>query len=472
MKKKKTNKFGKFFSIILLIVSVLFIGLFYYSNMIPLKYLLPSSIIVGLFDFALFCLIRKKRLRKIPFLLSILTIILEGLASYYLLVTLGFLSGIWFYDYKTHTYDVIVLKDNYNKITQLDKKNIYYYDDKESSTKKAVKELENKIKFDKEAIDDIDDLLDDLFSEEADAIILEDSKFNIITEEQPNILKDVDIIDTISVKTKLKSDKTDNKDILKEPFNIYITGNDSYGKVTDAGRSDVNLVATINVKEGKILVTSIPRDYYVTLAGKNAKDKLTHAGIYGIDSSIKTIEDLLDTKIDYYLKVNFTSVEDIVDVLGGITVNCNYDFTSYEGYHFNKGENDLNGKEALAFVRERYAFDGMGGDRIRGEHQVSVIKELVRKVTTPKILAKYESLLSSVEGKFTTNFSEKNIAKLVKNQLNKKTKWTVENYNLEGTDSRGTTYSYPSKSLYVMEPKQDSVAKAKENIKEYLNEEQ
>lgn len=468
MKKRRKNKVGKIFSIILLLFSVFFIGLIFYSNMIPTKYLLPGTIILGLFVFVLFCLIRKRTLKKGPFTVSVITVLIEGIICYYLLTTLGFLNGIMFYDYKTHTYDVIVLTDTYSGINKLNNKNIYYYDDKEQSNKKALKELSKKIDFNKEPVSDIDDLLNDLYSEEADAILLEESKFNIITEEQPNVLKDVEVIDTITVKTKLKANKNDNINVLNEPFNVYITGNDSYGKITNTGRSDVNLVATINVKEGKILVTSIPRDYYVTLAGKNSNDKLTHAGIYGIDTSIKTIEDLLDTKINYYLKVNFTSVEDIVDVLGGITVISNYDFTSYEGYHFNKGANSLNGKEALAFVRERYAFDGMGGDRIRGEHQVAVIKELVNKVTSPKILTKYQSVLDSVDGKFTTNFSEKNIAKLVKNQLNKKTKWTVENYNLEGTDGRKTTYSYPSKSLYVMIPDEKSVSTAQERIKAYL----
>ena len=471
MATRRNNKIGKPVSIILLILTVLLLGLLYYCNMIPIKYLLPISIIFGLFVFVLFCLIRKKRLRKKAFTITIITILLEIILNYYLLVTVGFLNGIMAYDYKTHVYNVIVLKDSkYKTLKDLEDKTIGVYKETNKESNKALKKLENKLSFNKEESEDIEDMFTKLYGNELNAIFLEDSKYNILIEEDPNIQITTKVVDTITVKSKLEANKNDKVDVLKEPFNIYITGNDQYGKITNTGRSDVNMIATVNVKEGKVLFTSIPRDYYVNLAGKNAKDKLTHAGIYGVDSSIKTIENLLDTKINYYLKVNFTSVEDIVDILGGIEIDSDYDFISIEGYHFTKGINKLDGKKALAYVRERYAFNGMGGDRIRGEHQIQVIRQLIDKATNPKILAKYQSILSSVESKFTTDFSEKNIARLVKNQLNKNTKWKVESYNLEGTDGRELTYSYPSKSLYVMIPNEDSVKEAQDKIKEYLNE--
>ncbi len=471
MTKRKTNKIGKPISIILFILSIMLVGLVYYCNMIPLKYILPVSILFILYIFIIFCLIRKRKLRKKAFILAIITIIIEIIINYYLLVTIGFLNGIIAYDYKTHIYNVIVLKDSeYDNLKDLKNKDIGVYKEENKESKKALKQLDNKISFHKKENDDIEEMFDLLMSKELDAIFLEDSKYNIIIEEDPNIIETTKIIDTITVRSKLEANKNDKVNVLKEPFNIYITGNDQYGKITNTGRSDVNMVATVNVKEGKVLFTSIPRDYYVDLAGKNAKDKLTHAGIYGVDSSIKTIEELLDTKINYYLKINFSSVEEIVDILGGIEVDSELDFVSVEGYHFKKGLNKLDGKKALAFVRERYAFNGMGGDRIRGEHQIQVIRKLVDKATNPKILAKYQSVLKSVENNFTTDFSEKNISKIVKNQLNKKTKWQIESYNLEGTDGRELTYSYPSKSLYVMIPDEDSVKEAQNKIKEFLNE--
>ena len=471
MAARKSNKFGKVFSIILLIVTLIFLGTLYYCNMIPLKFLLPGTIVIGLLTFVLFCLLRKRRLRKRVFIISLLLLIIEGVISYYILITLGFLNKIMPYDYKTRVYDVIVLKDSsYNELDDLNNKSIGYYKENSKESKEALKKLDKKLNYEKVFNEDIDELFNILYDNEIQAVFIEDSKYRILIEEDKNIKHTTKIIDTITIKTKLQSNKADKKNILKEPFNVYITGNDEYGKITNTGRSDVNIIATVNVKEGKVLLTSIPRDYYVTLADYEEKDKLTHAGIYGVDSSIKTIEKLLDTKVNYYVKINFTSVEDIVDVLGGITIDSDYAFTSKDGYRYKKGTNKLDGKKTLSYVRERKAFGDMGGDRIRGEHQLQVIKELVNKVTSPSILTKYQSILDRTSGKFTTDFSEKNIAKLVKHQLDKNTKWQIESYSLNGTDGRERTYSYPSKSLYVMIPDEESVKTAKDKINEYLGE--
>ena len=468
MAKRKKNKVGKIFSIILLIISLGFIGLLCYSNMLPAKYLIPIIIVFGSIDFVLFFLIRKKRLRKTPFIISILMIIIESLVIYYLLVTLGFLSSLMSYNYKSHTYNVIVLKSSNNKdIKDLNKKFIGYIDKDAEETKKALKELDRKIDYNKKDNNDVEELMNDLFEKNVDAVLIDEGKLSILLDDQPELEDQIKIIYTFTVQTKLKENKNDKTNVLKETFSIYVSGNDMYGEITNAARSDVNIIITVNVKSGKILITNIPRDYYVTLASKNSKDKLTHAGIYGIDESIKTIEKLLDTKINYYLKVNFTSVEKLVDVLGGIEIYSNYNFTSRDGYYYSKGTNYLDGKKALSFVRERYAFGNMGGDRIRGEHQILVIKEIIKKASTTKILTKYQSLLSSMEGNFATNFSEKNISKIVKNQLDKKTNWKVESYNLKGSDSMDYTFSYPSKKLYVMNPDEKSVKEAQDKIKEF-----
>ena len=468
MAKRKKNKVGKVFSIILLIISLFFIGLLIYSNMLPIKYLIPILIVCGLIDFFLFFLIRKKKLKKGPFILTIIMIIIEILVSYYLLVTLGFLNNILSYNYKSHTYNVIVLKSSKNKeLKDLENKYIGYIDKDLEETKKALKELDRKIEYNRKDNTDLEDLINDLLEKNIDAILVDEGKLSILKEEQPELEDKIKVIYTFKVNTKLKENKNDKTNVLKESFSVYISGNDMYGEITNAARSDVNIVATIDVKNGRMLFINIPRDYYVTLASKNSKDKLTHAGIYGIDESIHTIEKLLDTKINYYIKVNFTSVEKAVDVLDGIEIYSNYSFTSKDGYYYNKGTNYLNGKKALSFVRERYAFGDIGGDRIRGEHQMLVIKEIIKKASTPKILTKYQSLLGSLEGNFATNISEKNIAKLVKNQLDKKTNWKIESYNLNGTDGMDYTFSYPSKKLYVMNPDEDSVKEAQTKIKEY-----
>ena len=173
----------------------------------------------------------------------------------------------------------------------------------------------------------------------------------------------------MSIKTKSKSIAKKVK-VTKESFNIFISGIDTYGKISSVSRSDVNMVVTVNPKTKQILMTSIPRDYYVTLHGvKGYKDKLTHASLLGIENSVMTVEDLLDIDINYYIKVNFSSVINVVDSLGGVDVYSEYDFTSIDGYHYSKGYNKVNGEEALSFVRERKAFASGDNQRIKKQNK-------------------------------------------------------------------------------------------------------
>ena len=468
MKKKKVFKGGKVLSIILLISTLIMFGLIIYANLLPSKFLIVILAPFILIDGLLCLILRKTKKRKAPIIFFIIMLLIQTIISYYLLSTIGFLSGFKNYDYKTEKYQLVVLKNSsFETIKDLDEKYIGYVDADFQGLDDALKKIDKKITFEKEKYDDIEKLADGLFNKEVSAILLEESQYNILGEERGEFLTLTNTIDTIEIKIKVKVEK-DNLDILNKPFTIYITGNDTYGNITGVSRSDVNMLVTINVAQGKVLFTNIPRDYYVSLYGKNAKDKLTHAGIYGIDSSIKTIENLLDMNINYYLKVNFTSLEGIVDILDGIDINSNYAFTSIQGYKFKKGMNHLNGEEALAFVRERHAFDALGGDRIRGENQQLVIQALIDKALTPNILTKYSSILNSLDGNFMTDFNDKNISKMIKYQLDKNPSWQFETVSLTGTDSKEFTYSYPSKQLYVMIPNEQSIADVKLKINSYL----
>ena len=186
-----------------------------------------------------------------------------------------------------------------------------------------------------------------------------------------------------------------------------------------------------------------------------AKDKLTHAGIYGIETSIATLENLLDTEINYYVKVNFTSLISVVDALDGITVNSKYSFTSQDGYTYQKGINELNGEEALSFVRERKAFSG--GDRTRGENQELVLSAIINKALKPSIIINYADLLKAVKGGFITNLTDDDITKIIKKEIDEPHNWQIESISLDGTDSYNYTYSYSKSKLYVMEPNMESV---------------
>lgn len=214
------------------------------------------------------------------------------------------------------------------------------------------------------------------------------------------------------------------------------------------------------------MLTSIPRDYYVLLPEFNEYDKLTHAGIYGIETSVSAVENLLDTTINYYIKVNFTSLIDIVDALGGITVESNYDFTTQDGYHFTKGTNELNGKEALSFARERKAF--ADGDRIRGQNQELILASLINKAMSASIITNYVDLLNALDDKFVTNITDEEITDFIKKQISEMPSWNINAISLDGSNAYDYTYSYKSQKLYVMKPYEESVLNAKGQINNTL----
>lgn len=225
---------------------------------------------------------------------------------------------------------------------------------------------------------------------------------------------------------------------------------------------------SINTNTHEALLTSIPRDYYVTLHSYGAKDKLTHSGIYGVNETVKTAEDLLDTDINYYVRVNFTTVIKLVDKLGGIDVYSDYNF-SRNGYNFKKGYNHINGDAALVFSRERYSF--AGGDNQRVKNQQHVIEAVMKKVlNSTTLLTKYTDILDSLKGSFQTNIAQDDISSLVKDQINNMSSWTIKSNSLTGTGASSSTYSMGSTKLYVMVPNSTSVTSAKEKIDEVLGE--
>lgn len=247
-------------------------------------------------------------------------------------------------------------------------------------------------------------------------------------------------------------------------INIYISGSDTR-ESTLAGRSnsDVNIIASINPSTKKILLLTTPRDYYVPLSiSGGVPDKLTHAGIYGVQVSMDTLSMLYGIPIDYYFRVNFVGFVDIIDALGGVDVYSEYDFES-GGYHFQKGMNTLNGTQALAFSRERYSF--ASGDRQRGKNQMAVINGVIQKASSPAILTKYFSILQEVQDCVETNIPYDLMAELVRIQLSAPGSWEVTNYSVDGTGDSQVPYSM-SIRVYVMNPDYDTVDHAKELLRQ------
>ena len=254
--------------------------------------------------------------------------------------------------------------------------------------------------------------------------------------------------------------------VIKEPFNVCITGIDVDGEIDEQGRSDVNMIVTVNPTTGKILLTSIPRDYEIYLSDyNNATDKLTHTGFIDTETTIKAEEDLLGINIDKYVKINFSTVTEFIDAIGGVDVYSDYEFTPVKkkDWTVQKGINHMNGKEALAFARERKAF--IDGDIQRTKNQQAVFEALIEKSTSSKnLLLNYSKILSSLKKYFEMSFSSEEIKSLIKYQLVKTPDWEIYKNTLVGGDSTIPTYSTGSTPVYVMSQNQESIDNAKKLI--------
>lgn len=473
--KKKSNKnnllsFRKYLCIFIVILSAIVSGLVYFINVFPLEYFLVFISLIIIIDLIVIYLILSKGHIKnvIGGFLALILIVIMTLGINYGLNTMDFLKSFGFSDYKTESYSVLVLSSSkFKSVSDLKNKTIGYLSkDNNEGLSKVVDKIKKKINYKEKIEDDVDSLITSLINEKVDAIVIDDARLDILKEEnneEYNLLKKIG-----NYSIDVKSEKIGKEvDVTNSSFNIYVSGIDTYGSINKVSRSDVNIIITVNPVTKEILLTNIPRDYYVKLHKNGEYDKLTHAGIYGIDESINTLEDLFDTKINYYVKVNFTSLVDIVDALDGITVNSPYSFVSQDGYSYKKGDNILDGKKALSFARERKSFKE--GDRTRGENQQRVLTALINKAMSPKIITNYANLLSSLKGKFVTNISDEDITKLIKMQLKNNSSWTINSISVNGTDAMDYVYSYKKVKLYVMKPDYETVNNAKSQIKKVLD---
>ena len=315
------------------------------------------------------------------------------------------------------------------------------------------------------------ELVDALYNGEIKAVVLNSAYISFVTDTQG--YEDFESrIKSISSQEIVKEVQVDDKEDKKareydgdEVITLYISGNDCEGTPEVNGNSDVNIILVANLKTRQILLVSTPRDYYVPLSISNgAKDKLTHAGAYGIDVSVETLELLYDVEIDDYLKMNFTGFIEIVDALGGVTVYSEYDFyMENDTLHYNKGYNELDGYETLMFARNRAAFSD--GDRQRGKNQMAVIEAIIDKVVSSDMLKNYSQVLNAISDSMITSMSYEEISNLVKFQLDNMESWEIVKYSVDGFDSAGSSYSVGGE-VYVMEPDYTTVEQAKEYIRQ------
>ena len=472
---KKINKVMLAFKILALVFFITTI-VFYVSinklNLLPTSYFvaftLAEIIITTLISIGL---AKKHKTYKLNVLCLIIMLLLTGIYLYvinFANAANDFLGSVFQEVKETEEYYVVVKEDSeYENIDDLDGESIYAFQIEEDVREDINKEINANFK----TQDNLTNLGNDLLDEKIEAILVSSSQYAMISEEIEDFEDDTRII----YKSNHEIEKTaevsvgDSKYTIGNGiFNVYISGIDTSGSISNVSRSDANIIATVNTKTHEVLLTSIPRDYYVTLHSKGAKDKLTHSGIYGINETVTTVEDLLDIDINYYVRVNFTTVIKLVDVLGGIDVYSANSF-SRGGYTFSQGYNHLNGDAALVFSRERYSF--ASGDNQRVKNQQAVIEAIAKKVLNSEtLLKKSTDILDSLQGSFQTNIEQDEMSSLVRSQLSNMSSWTFKNNALEGTGSYGPTYSMGSTQLYIMLPNQTSVANAKAKINEAMGE--
>ncbi|BBF44708.1 exopolysaccharide biosynthesis transcriptional activator EpsA [Lachnospiraceae bacterium KM106-2] len=474
IKLLRKHKFGVFVVGLELILSIIFVGFLSVLNIVDSSLVIMIAVcLVGLSMFLLLTQISKKA-HTLGKVMSILFSILLVMGSFYEFKAYSTLGKVSAQNYQVVKMSTIAMKKNpANNVKDVvnDTFGIVGVNDRKNTDKTIDSiEKEYKVSLKTKEYADVKTLVTGLYQGEISVIVFNEANRGMIIESFKDFNNATKVLGRVEAKSELENTKAAS-DVTKEPFSVYLSGIDTNGKVSETSRSDVNIMATVNSKTKEILLISTPRDYYVPLPNSNGvRDKLTHTGIYGVDCSIGTLEKLYDVDINYYLRVNFTGFKKIVDSLGGVTVHSDYTFKADWGPSFVKGDNKVNGKQALAFARQRHDYfrgrkTGLeGGDNQRGRNQQYLIKAIVNKATSPSILKNFSGLMDSIAESIETNMKTSEITDLVKMQLSDMSAWNITMINATGTGEKATTFSMPSTRLYVMVPDESTVKAAKKMV--------
>lgn len=463
---------------ITLAVEAAFVGMLITLNIIPFMYLAILIAVLVLIDLGLFFMIRRSKKgsakRLGTTIIMILIMIAMSMGCFYMLNTFDTFKKISSDGRELEKFHVVVISDSkYEAIEDIEGKDVYAIDTQskmyDEAKEKLVTKADVKFKTAANAVAAGEKLIDEKGKKHDEIVFLSNGNYDMLCDEIDGFRRNTKKIYTISVASK-SNDFAKRIDVTEDPFNIYISGVDTRGEIEDVSRSDVNMIVTVNPETRNILITSMPRDSYVELASVGMMDKLTHTGIYGIEETIATVENWLDVEINYYYRVNFKMLVKLVDAIDGITVDIPKGFEStYWDYTFKTGENQLDGKAALAFVRERKTFEDEDEERIKNQQRV--LKAILKKATNSEvILTNYTDLLNAVEDCMQTNMSNKDITSIVKMQLkDMKTGWTIKTIAVDGDDDELGTYSMgPGRPLFVSVPKEKSVEEVKKKIHEVM----
>lgn len=460
--------FGLIISVIHIVVTCFLLAEILYLNMLPVKIFVPVCLLVLVLCAVAFLMaFAGKKVRAVGKLISLLMVAVSVVGIYYISKVNNAIDGIAGSNTKTDVVNVYVMKAD--KAKDINDAKDYTFGimgvlDR-TNTDKTIASVEKEVgqKIATEEYEGYLQLVDALYDGEVEAIILNEAYISQITDDEAYASFETvtKVLHNESHETQLDVDT--DKELNDNVFTMYLSGIDVRGKITNTSRSDVNVIAVINPDTRQVLLLNTPRDYYVPLSISNGiEDKLTHAGIYGVDVSMETLEMLYDMELDYYFRVNFTGFEDVIDALGGIDIYSDYAFTTtHGGYRIKKGMNSLNGKQALGFARERYSLPS--GDNQRGKNHMAIIEAVINKAASSSILNDFTGLMESLEGSFQTSMSSTQISSLVRMQLEEGGSWNVVNYAVEGTGASMHVYSMSSK-VYVTIPDYTTVGIAKKLI--------
>lgn len=467
--KKTLHMAGKLITLIQLILAVGLIAVIWNSGLVPTKYLVAIIIVLLILFGVTFGLqYVKNKVYIVGIVLSIILSILQAIGIVYMLKADKLMADVGGANYKTDNMIVVVKKDNpasnlmdasmyrFGTQTAVDQENT------QTMLDNINKALGREVKV--EQYGTVQELANALLEGRVDAAVYNQALDGLITDSIEDYSEQVRVLYQYGIETELEQETAD----VEEPFNVYISGIDVDGPITTNSRSDVNIIMTVNPNTKKILLTTTPRDYYVQIPDISGeqRDKLTHAGIYGVDASMRTLEQLYGIDISYYARVNFSSLVKIVDTLGGVDVDSDFEFDA-QGYHFQKGMNHLDGKQALAFSRERYSFED--GDNQRGKDQEKVLTAILNKAMSPAILSNASALIADVSDSVQTNMTQEEMAKFIKMQLNDGASWTIESQAASGNGDTQACYSSGDQPLYVMWPDEAVVQSISAKMNEILN---
>ena len=500
---------------IMLVIMLVFTAMLIASKMVPVKYLVV--LIIAEILILLLCFFLQKKKGKIKWtvaiILEIIAIVIASAGCYFLYHTLSMVQKITNVETSSETVCAYVLSSSEYESLQdtLDKTFGKVLGQGQQAVEQMLEKVADKAQkeLDVKEYEDMFSAADALKEDEIQVLVMNEAYAGILSEVEGyewfytdvKVLEvSIEEIEVVVEKIEDTTEETDDEDkdeekteeqinmeLMAPPeqvdwnslvnqgvatapdgtFVMYISGADTWGAASTKSRSDVNILAVVNTNTKQILLVSTPRDFYVPMAASNGvKDKLTHAGIYGIDNSMATLSMLYGVDISYYVKVNFTGFVGIIDAIGGIDVYSDSTFRVDENFAYTEGMNHLYGVEALAFARERH--NVAGGDVARGIHQMEVIKGVINRCMSPDIIYNYANIMNQVSGCFITSMPQDKIASLIRMQLGDMASWSVTSTSVIGSGAYKTTYTLPGKELYVMVPDETSVTNARAQISAVL----